>query len=137
VNGIEWTLLPIVMAVSFLLSGSETALFGLDDDERARAPARVRSLLDKPQALLVALLSANLVVNILYFSLVARLADGAEGHATLWWAGGALGALVVLCEILPKAIAWRLREGFAALVAPAARLLVLATTAWWWRSCSS
>lgn len=127
-NGIEWTLLPIVMSVSFLLSGSETALFGLDDDERARAPARVRALLERPQALLVALLSANLVVNILYFSLVARLADGSEGHATLWWAGGALGALVVLCEILPKAIAWRLRERFAALVAPAARLLVLATT---------
>ncbi len=127
-NGLEWTLLPIVMAVSFLLSGSETALFGLDDDERARAPARVRVLLDRPQALLVSLLSVNLVVNILYFSVVARLADGAQGPATLWWAGGALAVLVIFCEILPKAIAWRLRERFAALVAPAARVLVLATT---------
>ncbi|MEY4773697.1 MAG: hypothetical protein RIT40_732 [Planctomycetota bacterium] len=126
-NGLEWILLPVVMAVSFALSGSETAFFGLDEDERNRAGLRVRALLDRPQALLIALLLANLVVNIFYFSLIARLADGAEGYEALWWAGGALGALVVCCEILPKAIAWRVRERFAAIVALPAGVLVRVT----------
>lgn len=126
-NGLELLLLPLAMAASAFCSGAETAFFGLDDDERRRAPQLVRTVLERPQALLVALLGANLVVNILYFALVARLSDGAEGYEALWWAAGALGAIVVFSEIVPKAIAWRTRERFAALAAAPTLFLVRAT----------
>lgn len=126
-NGLEWLLLPLVMALSAFCSGSETAFFGLDEDERRRAGPRVRAVLDRPQALLVALLGTNLVVNILYFALVARLSDGVQGYEALWWAAGALGAIVVFSEIVPKAIAWRTRERFAAFAAGPTLFLVRAS----------
>ena len=107
--------LPLLFALSAFFSASETALFSLRRHDldwlRAQRTRRARSvveLLEHPRTLLVAVLFGNLLVNFLLMSLVARLAvaigPGGSGGILL---GGVLasGAVIVLGEVTPKAVA--------------------------------
>lgn len=117
-----WGLLCALLFLSGVFSASETALFSLNDGQRARAGATARRLLAQPRNLLVAVLMCNQVVNVLFFGFVSRLhpvaAEGAPEPSALLVDVGALVALLLAGEILPKSIALRARVPLARLLAP-------------------
>ncbi len=143
-----WVTIVVLALLSGMFSSSETALFKLNDAERAKAPARITRLLADPQALLVTILLANLVVNLAFFAIAPSAfsglvggadhpappgagpaADASAGHgggATL--AGGflALVALLVAGEIVPKALALRMPLAIAKLTTVPIALCVVA-----------
>lgn len=132
-------LAPLIMAVlilvSGLISGSETAIFSLDPNEIDEAPAGprasrfaqlVKTLLREDQRTLLTILIVNNLVNIAYFALAS------------WWAGrqhdpvlavviaaGALCVIVLCGEILPKVLASAAPRRAAGLLSPLLYLLVL------------
>lgn len=93
------TLLALVLASAFF-SSSETALFKLTTGEARRAGPRAEKLVEHPRDLLIAVLFGNLVVNLLFFSVVARL--GARLENKLLVGFGALIVILIFGEILPK-----------------------------------
>jgi putative hemolysin len=112
-------LLPFAVPLALLLlsawfSSAETALFSLDDPQAGGA--RAARLLEQPRDLLVTILLGNLVVNLLFFALVPRLL---AGRMSEWATGaGALLAILVFGEILPKSLAMRAGPAGARLAAP-------------------
>lgn len=110
-----WLTIAALVLVSGTLSSSETALFKLDEGERALAPARVRRLLEDPRSLLVTILLGNLIVNLAFFAVapgaLGELLAGAGGltaeEAPIAGGFGALVLLLITGEILPKAVALR------------------------------
>jgi CBS domain containing-hemolysin-like protein len=121
-----WFVLAALLAASALLSGSETALFGLRPSDERTAGPRARALITQPRSLLVTILLANLGVNMLFFAFATRLyaGHGARGE----WLGGivALVTLVVFGEVLPKAVALRARVAFSRVGAVPLSFLVAA-----------
>jgi putative hemolysin len=115
-----WALLAALLAASGVFSASETALFSLNEGQRLRAGAIARRLLSQPRNLLVVILVCNLVANLLFFGFVTRLhPTGPEGeHGGLLVNVGALVALLLMGEILPKSLALRSRVAFARVLAP-------------------
>jgi len=118
-----WVSIMLLVLVSGTLSSSETALFKLDEGERALASPRVRRLLEDPRSLLVTILLGNLIVNLAFFavapSALGRLIERSGGLSAdeASFAGG-FGALVILLitgEILPKALALRAPRAVARL----------------------
>lgn len=98
-----------LLALSASFSASETALFSLGPQDRLRAGPRVGRLLDDPRSLLISILMGNLVVNLLFFAYTAG-GDHGGGGASAWIAGvGALAAVLLFGEILPKTLALRAR----------------------------
>jgi CBS domain containing-hemolysin-like protein len=115
---IFWIVLGVLLAGSAFCSASEAALFSLDGPGRKRAGAATERLLKNAQALLITLLSANLVVNVLIFAAASGLARrGDERHAIATGLAALLGVLV-LGEILPKSLALRAPVAVARTVAP-------------------
>lgn len=116
-------LVPLAIA-SGLVSGSETALFGLTQADRLRlrrahpeVGRRLARLLARPRRLLVTLLLLNMIVNVTYFVLTSVLAWRAQsGVAAL--AVSVLGVLglILVGELLAKLIAHAHRGRFALLV---------------------
>ncbi len=114
------------LAASAFFSGSETALFRLRshdlnaEDKEAVGPAdaAVRELMSSSSRLLVTILLGNNVVNILGASVAAGLAIHFLGVevgipvATLVMTG----LVLILCEILPKAVAARHPRGVSRVV---------------------
>ena len=119
-----WGLLSALLLLSGAFSASETALFSLRPEERSAAPARLRRLLERPRDLLVTVLLGNLLINILFFAFVERLAHGAGGLQVFLVNLGALLALLVCGEIMPKTLGLRMRVRFARAAAPPLGLLV-------------
>jgi len=112
-----------LLLCSGLVSGSETAVFSLQPAERRRlASGRplMGGLLAEPARLLVALLVANLLINVGYFTLSASISLEFQGQgrplAAVLTALASLGGIVVVGEILPKTLA---------LVSPARLVLFL------------
>ena len=122
---IVWPVLALLLLASAFCSASETALFSLDDAGRERAGPAAKRLLENAQALLISLLFANLLVNVLVFATASGFARH-EGDRYEAVAAGflALIAVLVLGEILPKALALRSPESVARLVAPTLSLAV-------------
>jgi len=119
-----WVLLAGLLALSGAFSATETALFSLAQRDRDRAGPSLRWLLARPRDLLVAVLFGNLVVNVLFFTFALRLIppDDAVGD---WVVGlGALLAVLVAGEILPKTVGLRASAFVAPLTAPVLRYLV-------------
>lgn len=108
-----WGLLGALLLSSGVFSASETALFSLRPEERDAAPARLRALLARPRDLLVTVLLGNLLINILFFAFVERLAHGAGGLELFLINLGALLALLVCGEIVPKTLGLRARFALA------------------------
>jgi putative hemolysin len=112
-----------LLLVSAAFSASETALFRLDPAQRARSSRVVRQLLSYPRDLLVTILLGNLVANVLFFAFAARLRP-VEGRGGQLLVGlGAILAIVVFAEILPKTIGLRASEPIARFGAPPLLLL--------------
>lgn len=121
--------LPVLLVLSGIISGSETALFGLTQADRVslrkHAPAAlasVEALHRKPRSLLTAILLANNLVNVLYFTLASVVIIGLEGrgsHAAAAAIGlGSLLAIVLIGEVIAKTTASSGRATFARLVGP-------------------
>jgi CBS domain containing-hemolysin-like protein len=115
---LAWTVVLLLAATSACLSGSETALFSLNAQERRRAGPVAARLLENPQRLLVTVLVANLTVNLLFFLFAARLQWGSGPYARLWTGLASLVALLIVGEVVPKTIALRSRLTIARLGAP-------------------
>lgn len=121
--------LPVLLVLSGIVSGSETALFGLTQADRVilrkRAPAAlasVEALHRKPRSLLTAILLANNLINILYFTLASVVIIGLErrgNHAgAAGFAVGSLLAIVLIGEVIAKTTASSRRATVARFVGP-------------------
>lgn len=110
-----WVSIMLLVFISGTLSSSETALFKLDDGQRALASPRVRRLLEDPRSLLVTILLGNLIVNLAFFAVaptaLGQLMESSGGlsadEASIAGGFGALVILLITGEILPKALALR------------------------------
>ncbi len=131
-------LVPLVSLVGLLLasaffSGSETALFSLrevdlDEMQRSRTARerRAASLARNPNRTLVALLVANMAVNVLISVLMTSIALSLLGPDGLAVAiPVATVVLVVFGEILPKTLGLRNGRRVATLAAPMVSLLAV------------
>ncbi len=122
-----WGVLVLLLALSGFMSSSETALFSLARlpvQERERAGATALELAGKPRRLLVTVLFLNLVINVLFFAFATRLLLPDRGFSSLAVGLGALLALVVFGEILPKTLALRSPVAVARTNAPLLRYAV-------------
>lgn len=112
-----------LMSASFFFSGTETAFFSLQKPERERfvkgsyAQRQVVALLTKREALITTILLGNECANIALAATTGSLF--ATYAPTMPWLNIVLltPALVLLSEITPKVIAFRLRLLWAPLVA--------------------
>ncbi|MEZ6005725.1 MAG: hemolysin family protein [Planctomycetota bacterium] len=104
-----------LLMLSALFSSSETAFFSLAGEAlEGRVDRRVQRLLREPRELLVSLLAGNLFVNVLFFAIAARSLPLAG-----FWSGLlALVTILIVGEILPKALALRMPHRIASLSAP-------------------
>ncbi|MFZ9692548.1 MAG: hemolysin family protein [Phycisphaerales bacterium] len=120
------SLVPLLAASAFF-SSSETALFGMSENERmglrrsgSLAGRAIDALMADPRMLLVTLLLGNTTINTLYFVtssvLVVRMQGGVAIEAAT--AAGSLLALIVFGEIVPKMAGETRRILVASLVAP-------------------
>ncbi len=123
----QLVLLGFLFAASFLFSGSETAFFNLKkpdiqqlQQDLAPASRLVVRLLNRPQRLLVTLITGNTLINIgialLSAVLTIRLAHRWHFSIPLALAIeslGVTGLLVVIGEVTPKVIALRRSVSFA------------------------
>ena len=111
----QFILLLILLACSGVVSGSETALFGLSGSDlnvfrQSERPRRRRAgvLMGNPRRVLLTVLMANTAINVLIFAvstiLVAKLG---AAHPVLAPLGGVvvLVAVIVVGEVGPKAAA--------------------------------
>lgn len=113
-------LLLLVLSGSF--SASETALFSLDEKGQEALSDRAKKLLLEPRDMLITILLGNLLINVLYFSLAPVLLTGSRLAVGI----GALLALLILGEILPKTLALRAPHFVARMAAPFLSVAVVA-----------
>lgn len=117
----------VLILASGFFSSSEAALFSLDRRERrqlaggGQAARTALRLLDDPDRLLTAVLFWNLLINLVYFAIVSMISlrfdregQGAIGAALTV---GALLALIVFSEMLPKTLAVLVPRNVARIVA--------------------
>lgn len=112
---VAMVLLPALVLVSALCSGSETAFFSLTHADRLRLRkshpgvyAIVQRLMAQPRSLLVAILLLNVTVNTAYFTLAGIVGKGLFERSPAAAVGFSLGCVMVLIlfgEVLPKALA--------------------------------
>ncbi len=119
--------LPFLLLFSGLISGSETALFGLSGAQRLQlrlsggvGSVATDTLLRDPPMLLITILLANTTINVAYFVTSSLLLMHSEANA---FAQAALAAFFLLFivlggEVLPKALADAHRMRLAPLCAP-------------------
>ncbi|MEM9251096.1 MAG: hemolysin family protein [Planctomycetota bacterium] len=113
-------ILPVLLVLSGFMSGSETALFSLSQQQRAQltkgegvVAVSVRALLAETRALLITLLLGNMVVNVLYFTVgsvgMIRLVDamGWPGWASVVGGLAVLAMIILFGELMPKLLAGR------------------------------
>ena len=112
-------LIPLVLllACSAFFSASEAALFYLTWEERNqlatgnRAQRAAATLLQNPDRLLSAVLFWNLVTNITYFAIMAKIGLELRGESPgsastpFFFAAGSLLTIIFCSEMLPKSIA--------------------------------
>ena len=119
--------LCVLIAVSGLISASETALFALTRQQLHRfrqsktiATAIIIRLRENPGDLLSTVLLANIAVNILLYSMLGITVTRMAGDSGLRVAIlGVVGFVIVLfgAEIIPKLIAYALSDRLAPLAA--------------------
>lgn len=124
--GVAIAVSVVLLLLSFLFSGTETALFSLQKLQRQRLDARggagqqVNRLLDRRTALITTILIGNETVNVAFASTGAGLFEGMSGYP---WLDPWLNILVVtpilvlLSEITPKVLAFRFNARWARVAA--------------------
>jgi putative hemolysin len=125
-----WTSLALIVLIvcSGIVSGAETALFGLRrQDVYALANARSRfrrlaaELLERPKQLLLTLLITNTAVNVGIFAVSFVTAQGVSHHHPLLASAIGLAtllAVILFGEIVPKSLALAHAPRIAPAVAP-------------------
>lgn len=127
--------MPALLVASGIISGSETALFGLTQADRdvlkhqnPGARAAVDALLKKPRALLTAILLSNMLVNVTYFTLssivILSFEERANHAGSVGVAVGALVAIVLFGEVIAKTTASAHRARACAVIASIWLLLI-------------
>lgn len=117
--------LPVLLGLSAVASGSETALFSLTHAERQRlrrtapvAYGAVQRLTARPRRLLILVLLLNMLVNVTYFVITSVLTLRAENPATAAAVSAVtLLAVILFGEVLAKLLAARNRVAFCRFVA--------------------
>lgn len=118
--------LPVLALLSGVCAASETALFSLTYSDRQRlrhispgASRAVEALLSQPRRLLLAILLITNAANVSYFVVSAILERrvGAAGLVGVLLNIGALVALVMIADLMPKLMARRMRVQFARILA--------------------
>jgi len=132
------SILPVLLAASAFMSGSETALFAMSRQQLNRlrqtehpSARMVLRLRGRPSVLLSTVLLANIAVNILLYSILAVTVARLGGESAILTAGlGMAGFFLVLtgAEILPKLLAFALSDRLALLVAMPIRVLEIVTS---------
>lgn len=125
-DGVFLVAMGVLLLASATCSGSETALFSLNPGQVVEAGRRdslgrlVARLLDAPERLLLVILIANNAINITYFALASLWASGHGGEPVVatTLTLGAIAAIILFGEILPKIVAARRSELCARLAAP-------------------
>ena len=133
-----WVLLVVLLLCSALVSGSETALFGLSGQDvhafatsTSRFRRRASSLLRRPRYLLLTLLITNTGVNVAIFAVSFVSAEKLSHTHPILASGAGLATLVAVIafgEILPKSVALAHSRRIAPLVAPVVHALQAALT---------
>lgn len=131
----EILVLVLLLLLSALFSGTETAYFFLDEKDRARLPvdhgrggAGVAALLDDPSRLLAALLVGNLLVNTLANVVATSALVARFGPAGLAVAVPVMTVLLLVAgEITPKLVALRSPPRVALAMRPLLRTWMIAT----------
>ncbi len=116
----------VAMALlSALWSASETALFSLSRNDRIRlrklspqAASQAGYLLNRPRALLIALLTANTIVATSYYVIASIFVTDLEGWRALLVSLASLVFMTLCAEILPKTLASLNRVYFARACVP-------------------
>jgi putative hemolysin len=120
-------LLPALLLASGFFSGSETALFGLAENERilirrqgTLSGRAIEVLLADQRMLLITVLLGNMTANVLYFVTSSILLMRAEVGLVpaLLLAAASLLLIVLLGEVVPKLLANAHRTAFAAVTSP-------------------
>jgi CBS domain containing-hemolysin-like protein len=122
----------LLLGMSAFFSCSEAALFSLKQTERAALAEKgklgkiVCGLMKNPEHLLNSILFANLLVNLLFFTLSSVIVFRIADHPFLSWgiAAGSLLMLILFGEILPKNLAVTMPQFFALLHAVPLAFLV-------------
>jgi putative hemolysin len=118
--------MPVLLVLSGFFSGSETALFGLSEHDRARLRRdhaliwrAVEALCHQPRMLLITILLGNMLVNVLYFviSSVLLMDAGTGVLASAVLALLSLLLIVLVGEVGPKLLATAHRMRFLTLTA--------------------
>lgn len=123
-------ILPVLLACSAFLSGSETALFSLTRHQRLRlsrsrtiTASMLTRLMNAKQELLIAILLVNMFANVTYFVIGTVLVISLqERHLLSTTAGNVLNILAVLLlillgEVSPKLLAARFAMQWASVAA--------------------
>lgn len=105
----------LLLFLSFLFSGSETALFSLSKSElysfslsSRKSEKNLAALMKRPQTVLVTILTGNLLVNNLLTMLVTdSLVERFEHYGHFISIGIVTPLLIIFCEILPKLLSVR------------------------------
>lgn len=119
-----WIALVVITVFSAAFSASETAMFSLRREKLEQAGHRVRRLLAAPRDLLVTVLLGNMLANVSFFAVASQLRYGDGPRAVLLTGLGALVALLIFGEILPKSIAYRAPVGISRFLAVPVSVLV-------------
>ncbi|HUU84099.1 MAG TPA: hemolysin family protein [Phycisphaerae bacterium] len=129
----QFLLLVTLLACSGIVSGSETALFGLSRLELhtfaasgGRLKRQAWQLMQRPRRVLMTVLIANTAINVLFFAIsFVTFEKMSDAHPVAASVGGiaALLAVILFGEILPKAAARARAARMAPLVAPLIRAL--------------
>ena len=113
-HGAGYAVLVLLLALSAFFSGSETAIFSLNHLERDRLRRERKGkfairVLDEPEQVLITILMGNMVVNLLFASLVDGVVSPyfEESTASLYSVLIATALLLVFGEMTPKNIAIR------------------------------
>lgn len=130
---VELAVTAVCIVLSFLFSGSETALTGasqarmhaleLEGNPRARLVNRLRMRKDR---MIGGLLIGNNVVNILASAMATSVAIKVFGDAGVAYATGVMAVLIIIfSEVLPKTYALHNADALALRVAPLINAIVL------------
>ena len=129
-----WLSLPILMFLSAIASGTETALFSLSSEDRAALEQRGRlgpaaALLARPRLLLIQILVLNMTINVVYFVVSTLLAFRAASatEATIISAASVIG-IIIFGEVIAKVAASSRRVAVTAVVG--GPMLVIQRVGW-------
>lgn len=139
--GVAIAVSAVLLTLSFLFSGTETALFSLQKLQRQRlessggSGAQSTRLLSRRAALITTILIGNETVNVAFANTGARLFEDLTPYA---WLNPWLSIIVVtpmlvlISEITPKVLAYRFNVGWARIAAwPLTVFHVLASPIRW------